>query len=82
MQSGYLNTNVFVHKNEIDGFENLYNDVINILEENNYNNDYLQNNIDNVNEKILNNNDFISETYYVFLIIFLLFIVYKITNKK
>lgn len=81
MQTGKLNREVYV----VEDFENLYNNVINHLGENNYNNEYneyLLNNISEVNEKILVKNDFISETYYVLLIIFLLFITYKITNKK
>ena len=75
MKTGTLNANVYV----VENFENLYNNVIQHLEENNYN-EY--NEYNELYQKKLINNDFISETYYVLLIIFLLFLVYKIGNKK
>ena len=75
MKTGTLNANVYV----VENFENLYNNVIQHLEENNYN-EY--NEYNELYQKKLINNDFISETYYVLLIIFLLFLIYKIGNKK
>tara|TARA_B100000902_G_C27312679_1_gene919343 strand:+ start:3178 stop:3882 length:705 start_codon:yes stop_codon:yes gene_type:complete len=80
MKSGTLKSKVYV----IEDFENLYNNVINHLQENNLENNNFNNN-DNFTlndiSKIIKK-DFINETYYVLLIIFLLFIVYKISNKK
>lgn len=85
MKTGKLNSKVYV----LEDFENLYNDVVDHLEENELNNayhdntnDFMINNISKINKQILNNNDIINETYYVLLIIFLLFIIYKISNKK
>jgi hypothetical protein len=75
MKTGKLNANVYV----VENFENLYNNVIQHLEENNYNE---FNELNELYKKNLINNDFISETYYVLLIIFLLFLIYKIGNKK
>ena len=78
MKTGKLNADVYV----VENFENLYNNVIQHLEENNYNEFNEFNEYNGLYQKKIINNDFISETYYVLLIIFLLFLIYKIGNKK
>lgn len=73
MTSDKLNGTVYV----VEDFENLYNNVINDLKENNNLNEVYE-----LNKNKIINNDFISETYYILLILFLLFLIYKISNKK
>jgi hypothetical protein len=76
MVTGNLNTPVYI----VEDFENLYNNVITDLKENNNLNEI--NELYEFNKNKIINNDFISETYYVLLILFLLFLTYKISNKK
>tara|TARA_B100000989_G_C19381276_1_gene401733 strand:+ start:81 stop:788 length:708 start_codon:yes stop_codon:yes gene_type:complete len=88
MQTGSLFENidgVYI----VEDFGNLYDKVVNHLEGKNYTNEYLnENNKDNNsidrNSIDINsiNGNFINDIYYTFLIIFLLFIIYKISNKK
>ena len=68
------------------GFENLYESVNNYMK----NNDLDFNNIDenmNIDENEMTNNDFksdstLNEMYYIMLMIFFLFIIYKLMHKK
>ena len=66
-------------RRQIAGFTNLYQSIQNYLHENP---ELLPNNNEDLDNLYNNNDDFVSNLYYLFLSIFLLFLVFKFIHKK
>lgn len=66
-------------QNAVDGFENLYESINDYMK----NNDLYFNNIEKkLNSNALKNDSTLNEIYYIMLMIFFLFIIYKLMHKK